>query len=69
METKGPGKAYREGMTLVQMLKLFPDDAAAEKWFEAQRWQDGRVCPDCGSTDTVVIASRKPMPYRCRSCR
>ena len=65
----GPGRSHRTGMTVVQLLKMFPDDAAAEQWFEEQRWPEGRFCPDCGSTDYLVVASRKPMPYRCRDCR
>ena len=48
---------------------MFPDDAAAEAWFEAQRWPEGRFCPDCGSTNTVPVKNRRPMPYRCRDCR
>ena len=48
---------------------MFPDDAAAERWFEEQRWPDGiRDCPDCGSTRTGP-ATHKTMPYRCRDCR
>ena len=69
MARKGPGKAHREGLTIIQLLKMFPDDAAAEKWFEEQRWPEGRFCPDCGSVNTVTVKSRKPMPYRCRDCR
>ena len=33
------------------------------------RWPEGRFCSDCGSTNIVAVASRKPMPYRCRDCR
>ena len=69
MAKRGPGKAHREGLTVIELFKLFPNDAAAEAWFEAQRWPDGRFCPDCGSTNTVEVKSRKPMPYRCRDCR
>ena len=69
MAHKGPGKAQRQGLTVIELFKLFPDDSAAERWFEEQRWPDGRFCPDCGSTNTVPVASRKPMPYRCRDCR
>ena len=69
MAKKGPGRSYREGLTVVELFKLFPDDKAAEAWFTAQRWPDGRFCPDCGSTGTAAVPSRKPMPYRCRSCR
>ena len=69
MTQKAPGRSHRTGMTVMELLRKFPDDEAAEKWFEAQRWPEGRFCPDCGSTNTVVVASRKPMPYRCRDCR
>ena len=70
MARKAPGRSHRTGMTVMEMLKLFPDDAAAEWWFEEQRWPNGeRFCPDCGSTRIAVVASRKPMPYRCRDCR
>ena len=66
---KAPGKSHRQGLTIIQLFQLFPDDAAAEKWFEKQRWPEERCCPDCGSTNTAIVASRKPMPYRCRDCR
>lgn len=69
MARKGPGKAHRERLTVIELLKMFPDDATAEQWFEEQRWPDGRFCPDCGSTNTVAVKNRKPMPYRCRDCR
>ena len=69
MAGKGPGRAHREGLTVVQLLGMFPDDESAEGWFEKKRWPDGRYCPDCGSINTVPVASRKPMPYRCRDCR
>ena len=48
---------------------MFPDDKAAERWFEEQRWPNGeRYCPDCGSLGTSV--SKHPrMPYRCRDCQ
>ena len=69
MTQKAPGRSHRTGMTVIELLRKFPDDATAEAWFEAQRWPDGRFCPDCGSTNTVAVASRKPMPYRCRDCR
>ena len=50
-------------------VERFPNDEAAEKWFEAQRWPDGRHCPDCGSTNTATVPNRRPMPYRCWDCR
>ena len=57
-------------LPLPLLFAKFPSDADAEKWLEEQRWPDGfRICPDCGSTNTAVVKSRKPMPYRCRDCR
>ena len=69
MTTNAPGRNEREGLTLPQLFAQFPDDLAAERWFEAQRWPTGRFCPDCGSADTHPVTSGKPMPYRCRTCR
>ena len=69
MAHKGPGRAHRKGLTVIQLLEMFPDNATAERWLEAQRWPDGRYCPDCGSDNTAPVPSRKPMPYRCRDCR
>lgn len=53
-----------------ELLDRFPTDAAAEQWFEQQRWPDGiRVCPDCGSERTRNVPGRKPMPFWCLDCR
>lgn len=69
MAQKAPGKSHRKGLTVKQLFRSFPDDSAAEKWFEKQRWPDGRVCTDCGSSNTSEVKNRNPMPYRCRDCR
>lgn len=63
------GRSERQGITLVQLFDLFPDDAAAEKWFAETRWPDGRACAKCGSVNTRDVASGKPMPYWCSDCR
>ncbi|MYH35079.1 MAG: IS1595 family transposase [Gammaproteobacteria bacterium] len=69
MTQKAPGKAKREGINLLQLTQIFPDEAAATKWFEACVWgEDGRYCPDCGSTDTKPCTHAE-MPYRCSDCK
>ena len=69
MKKSGPGKSHREGIGIVELFKMFPDDKAAEKWFEAQRWPNGNVfCPDCGLVDFYHV-SKKNMPYRCSDCK
>ncbi len=73
MTKAGPGKSYREGISLIELFQMFPDDATAERWFETARWGEAGKpshCPLCGSTERQrAIPSRKPMPYRCTSCR
>ena len=68
MAANAPGKSHRKGITLFQLSEMFPDEAAARKWFEILVWPDGRYCPRCGSTRTHE-ASHKHSPYRCTDCR
>ena len=66
---KAPGKSFREGGSLIEIMRMFPDDAAAEKWFVKTRWPDGVHCSRCGSANIQERKTRKPQPYRCRDCR
>ena len=66
---KAPGKSYRQGISILELAEMIPDEATAEKWFEVALWGDDRPCPHCGSLNTRVCKNRKPMPYRCRDCR
>ena len=68
MSKKAPGKAHREGLTIVQLMDLFPSEESATKWFESVIWPDGRHCPKCGSLRTRK-ASHAKMPYWCTDCR
>ncbi len=69
MAHSAPGRHDREGISLMELAEMFPDEAAAKAWFEARRWPHGPTCPHCSSTAVSAIASEKPMPWRCRSCR
>ena len=70
MAKAAPGQAQREGISLPDLFKLFPDDATAERWFAENRWPDGEAaCPRCGSLNVLSGAKHKTMPYRCRDCR
>ena len=68
MQYAAPGKAHREGISLITLMEMFPDEEAATKWFEAYMWPEGRCCGHCGSTRTVEASHRK-MPYWCSDCR
>ena len=65
---KAPGKAHREGISLLELAEMFPDEQSAVQWFESIYWPDGRCCGHCGSTATRE-ASHKTMPYWCKDCR
>ena len=66
MRKKAPGKAFRKGISLKQILRMFPDNATAERWFIEQRWPDGVGCHYCGSVNVQTGCKHKTMPYRCR---
>ena len=68
MAQKAPGKHYRKGITLAKLFEMFPDNDAAEKWFEETKWADGVVCPHCES-ERISKVKHPTMPYRCRDCR
>ena len=69
MAKGGPGKAHRKGITLAQLVRMFPDDDAAAEWFEGVFWGGERCCPKCGGMRTKPTKSGKPMPYWCPDCR
>ncbi|MCY3783120.1 MAG: IS1595 family transposase [Chloroflexi bacterium] len=69
MATKGPGRAHREGISVMELADRFPNEESARRWFEAQRWPDGVRCARCDGEHVTPVASGKPMPYRCRDCR
>ena len=64
---KAPGKAFRAGISLIELFETFPDNATAEAWFTEQRWPDGKpICPHCGHDDVQVGAAHASQRYRCR---
>ena len=66
---KAPGKFYRKGITLIEIVQQFDTPEKGEAWFIEQRWPDGKACPHCGSLNVATVANRKPQPFRCRDCR
>ena len=69
MATSAPGKAFRKGISLVEVVRRFSNEAEAEAWFINTRWPNGVICPFCDSGAAVKERkNRKPQPYNCRSC-
>ena len=69
MASNAPGKSHREGISILALAKMFPDEEAARTWFEETQWGSERHCGHCGCTDTVEVPNAKPMPYWCRGCK
>ena len=68
VKTKAPGKAHRQGISLLELAEMFPDEESAVRWFESTRWPDGPRCPHCDNSEVAIVKSRKPMPFRCNPC-
>ena len=71
MAKDAPGKHFRKGISLVEIMRMFPNDATAEAWFAEMRWPHRPACPHCGSINVLDGAKHATMPYRCREkgCR
>ena len=68
MAHTAPGKSDREGISLVKLVRMFPDDDTARKWFESKVWPQGPYCPRCGSFDVQCGIKHRTMTHRCRDC-
>jgi len=71
MSKTGPGNSFRQGISLTELMEMFPDEDTARKWFEGILWPDGPVCPHCGCENVQTNCAHHSMPYRCRDkdCR
>ena len=71
VQAKAPDKSFPKGTTLVELIRKFPDNAAAEAWITSIRWPDGPECPHCGCDNVQNPTAHNTMPYRCRGngCR
>ena len=54
---------------MIEAVKQFGDEEAAEEMFIEARWPNGVACPKCGSLNIQERPTRKPQPFRCRDCR
>ena len=69
MVKNAPGKYYRKGISLIELMKMFPDDDTAEQWFIKQRWPDSIRCAHCDSQNISDHSSHPTMRFHCRDCR
>ena len=69
MAQNAPGKHYREGLSLIELMQRFPDDATAEEWFVKTRWPEGVRCTHCDSQNVARNGNHPTMPFHCKDCR
>ena len=70
MAKTAPGKSYRKGITLIEAVNRFGDDAEAEAWFVSRRWPNGIECPHCDSNAITNRKSKRKTPqYHCNGCK
>ncbi len=68
MAQKAPGRHHRKDLSLIDITRMFPDDATAAAWFAEERWPDGPRCPHCGSDNVQCNVKHPTMTHRCRAC-
>ena len=58
----------REKISVHQFIRLYPNNEAARRQFEAWRWGDTPRCPHCDSVRVSATPTQR-MPWRCKECR
>ena len=64
----GPGKSFRKGISLIEAVQEFQNEADAEQWFIERRWPDGVRCIRCDGSK-VTERPGKQQRFWCRDCR
>ena len=62
MAYEAPGKHFRKGMSLIEIMRMFPDDATAEEWFVETRWPLARLRQLGPLTDDNLLIFRDRTP-------
>ena len=66
---KAPGKAHRQGLTLLEVAERFTNEEDAQAWIEKLRWPEGPCCPHCGSFNVQCNIKHQNQMHRCQECR
>jgi hypothetical protein len=66
MAKHAPGKHFRNGLSILEVTRMFPNDEAAEKWTAQCRLGDTPACPNCESENVQTGAKHPSQHYHCR---
>ena len=62
-------KETAEIISIVQLLRMFPDQERCIAWLEKVRWAREPTCAHCGAMDKISQPSSKPHTCWCGHCR
>ena len=62
-------KGTAETISIVQLLRTFPDQGTCIAWLEKVRWAGSPTCAHCSGTDKISPPKSKPHAYWCGRCR
>ncbi len=62
-------KGTVETISIVQLLRKFPDQEICTAWLEEVRWAGEPTCAHCGARDKIGAPKSKPHTYWCGHCR
>ena len=68
MAINAPGKHYRKGIGIVEIISMFSTEKKAYDWLAGHIWPNGPVCPCCGSKNVQSNIKHPQMTHRCREC-
>ena len=61
-------KRKRVKLSIMEIMRRFPDDQVSEQWFIDIRWSGDIICPVC-SGNNVSERKTEKRSWRCRDCR
>ena len=62
-------KGTAETISIVELLRMFPDQDSCYEWLERVRWNSEPSCAHCGAVDKISPPKKKPHAYWCGHCR
>jgi ISXO2-like transposase domain/Transposase zinc-ribbon domain len=60
---------FQKGMSLGEFMRSYGTEEACERELESQRWQEGFVCPSCGSREFSNFRRGRLLYRHCCDCR
>ena len=68
MANNAPGKHYRKGIGIANVIRMFSTEKKAYDWLASYIWPNGPVCPFCGTGNVQAGIKHAEMTHRCREC-